>query len=146
FERRLREERADVFHLHSLTTGSGAPHLDVARRLGMRTIMTAHVAEIVCARSTMLRFGREVCDGRIAPEQCVPCWLMTRGVPEAVALPASSLLRRLPPVIGDRAPGAIGTVLRAPLRIRAARSRLLDLAEQCDRIVAVCDWLRAALL
>ena len=43
FQRQLRELNADVFHMHSLTTGSGAPHLACAHELGMRTVMTAHV-------------------------------------------------------------------------------------------------------
>jgi glycosyltransferase involved in cell wall biosynthesis len=66
-------------------------------------------------------------------------------VPEALAIPAGGLLRGV--ARGARhAPGRLGTVLRTPARIDAAARRLDELAELADRVIAVCAWLRDALL
>jgi glycosyltransferase involved in cell wall biosynthesis len=93
----------------------------------------------------MMRFSREVCDGRIDARRCVPCWLEWRGVPEALAIPAGELLRRVARG-APHAPGRLGTVLRAPARIDAAARRLDELADLADRVIAVSAWLRDALL
>src|SRR5690349_4003549 len=76
--------RADVFHLHSITYGCNAYHLAQARALGLRTLTTMHVPGVVCARGTMMRFGREPCDGRMLPGRCAACWAQTRGLPRVL--------------------------------------------------------------
>jgi glycosyltransferase involved in cell wall biosynthesis len=146
FEQRLADLGGDVFHLHSLTIGCGVHHLRAARRLGLRTLVTAHVPGIVCARGTMLRFGDEVCDGRVDSAQCVPCWLEDRGVPRSAAVPAARLLQHLPRALGRVPRGQLRTVLRAPLRIAALQGALLEIAESSDSVIAVCEWLHRALL
>src|SRR5438552_1219038 len=62
FQRELQALRADVFHLHSLTYGCGLRHIRCASELGLATLVTLHVPRVVCARETMMRFGRAACD------------------------------------------------------------------------------------
>lgn len=146
FQRELETLRPDVFHLHSFTYGSGLHHLRHARSLGLATLVTFHVPGMVCARGTMMRFGREACDGLIDARQCVPCWLMSRGLPEVIAIPAGRLLRSMPEFGQGIARTPLRTVLRAPTRIEASGRVLHELVDLADRAVVVCVWLRDALL
>ena len=141
----LQEEAPDVFHLHSLTYGAGPAHLRQARRLGARTVVTAHVPGFVCTRGTMMRMGREACDGRVDVEQCVPCWLQSKGLSQPLLTPAGALLRRVPFGVAGFLPGRAGTVLGSADRVRGQRATMRELAELADRTVAVCAWLRDAL-
>src|SRR5262249_53731596 len=91
FQNWLREQHADVYHQHSWTTGCGLRHLETAKRLGLKTIVSVHVPANICLRGTMLYEGRTACDGRIIPERCGSCWLQSKGVPSAVAWSLSKL-------------------------------------------------------
>jgi glycosyltransferase involved in cell wall biosynthesis len=137
---------ADVFHLHSTTYGCNDHHLAYARSLGMRTLTTMHVPGVVCARGTMMRFGREACDGRMIAEQCAPCWAQTRGIPRAVGEAVEPLWQRFGPQLASTAFGRARTLLWTPARIAQSRAELLRVAELSDELVAVCDWLRDALV
>lgn len=145
FRALLTDAAADVFHLHSVTYGANLHHLECARAAGMASVTTVHVGDVLCERGTLLRFGREACDGRIDPTQCVPCWLDAKGVPHALAPALGAIGRHLPDAIAERVPGRARTLLSAGARIDARRARLLRLAAASDRVVAVCDWLHAAL-
>lgn len=145
FQSLLREARADVFHLHSLTYGANRHHLEHARSTGMATVSTIHVPGPLCERGTLMRFGREACDGLIDARQCVPCWLEAKRVPAPLARPLGALVRRLPASAAARAPGRLYTLLSAPARIARRKENLLRLAEQSQRLIAVSGWLHAAL-
>jgi glycosyltransferase involved in cell wall biosynthesis len=146
FEQLLAQTRADVFHLHSITYGCNAHHLAAARALGMRTVTTFHVPGVVCARGTLMRFGRDACDGQIREGRCSVCWAEERGVPSALGYAATPLWRMLGPRLAGTRTGPAYTLLRTPERITAARASLLRIAELSTQLVAVCAWLRDALI
>jgi glycosyltransferase involved in cell wall biosynthesis len=145
FERALREERADLFHLHSFTYGANAHHVRAARRLGMRAFLTVHTPSLLCMRGTLRRMGREVCDGRVDPSQCVPCYAEHRGVPEPAARVLGAGLLRLPRRL-PMLPGRLGTLVATPALVEARRRDIDGLFADVERVIAVCEWLRTALL
>jgi glycosyltransferase involved in cell wall biosynthesis len=143
----LQAERAQVFHLHSLTYGCNAHHLDAARALDMRTLVTAHMPNVVCMRGTLLRMGQEPCDGRVLESQCVSCDANFRGVPAPIAPLVAPLLAPLSELT-ERAklPARVRTLLATPERVQAHAELLNATFQAADHIVAVCEWLRQALL
>ena len=143
FENWLRKQNADVYHQHSWTTGCGLWHLEAAKRLGLKTIVTVHVPTNICIRGTMLYEGRTSCDGRIVPGRCGSCWLQSKGLPAAAAQSLAALPESLAPLA--RLPW-VGPALTAKGLAANHRNNLLRLFSAADRIVAVCGWLRDALL
>src|SRR5262245_24073752 len=99
FEAWLRERSADVYHQHSWTTGCGLWHLQAAKQLGLKTLITLHVTGNVCMRGTMLFEGRAACDGQIIPKRCASCWLQSKGLPVGTA----RRIAQLPRVLGTLA-------------------------------------------
>lgn len=73
--------RPDVLHFHALTLGAGLAHARVARRLGVPYAITYHTPTFSCRRGTLMRWGREACDGRIQPGLCAACVLCGQGWP-----------------------------------------------------------------
>lgn len=126
FKAWLVELRPDIFHLHSWMPDSGLHHLRTAHSLALPSVMTVHVPGPVCPRGTMLRNGRDICDGRIQPRRCAACRLQSRGVPEMLTGLASTL-------------GWTDSV-------RRHKQRLLEAAHLSRRVVAVSRWLQEALL
>lgn len=143
FETWLREQRADVYHQHSWTTGCGLWHLEAAKQLGLKTVVTVHVPAIICMRGTMLLEGRAACDGEIVPERCASCWLQSKGLSRSAAGTLAALPKSLGPLA--RLP-SLGPALAARALAAKHQKNLEDMFAAADRIVAVCGWLRDALL
>jgi glycosyltransferase involved in cell wall biosynthesis len=144
FEARLWPHRGAIYHQHSWTRGCGLHHLRAARALGLKTVLTVHVPAYICLRGTMLRFGKQPCDGRVDECQCGACWAQDRGLPR----PAADALARLPLEFARRARRSrtrIATALAARALGAERRAQLGDMVRNADRIIAVCQWLYDAL-
>ena len=143
FENWLREQRADIYHQHSWTTGCGLWHLAAARRLGLKTVVSVHVPANICMRGTMLLEGHAACDGEIVPERCASCWLQSKGLSAVTARSLAALPESLGPLA--RVP-SLGPALAARALAADRKKNLQDMLAAADRVVAVCGWLRDALL
>jgi glycosyltransferase involved in cell wall biosynthesis len=144
FRAHLLKHRTAIYHQHAWTRGCGQNHLRAARDLGMRTVLTIHVAGNICMRGTMLRFGEASCDGRVQETTCGACWAHDRGAPKAI----SQAIGNLPLTVGNWARGCKSRLATALSARALAIERLQDIAEMianADRIVAVCQWLYDAL-
>ena len=108
----IAEERPDILHMHSFTTGVGLPEVREAHRLGIRVIVTCHLPGFgyMCRTGELMQWGRIPCDGIVEPAKCASCNLTRLGLSQPLAVmagavppSASRLLRRLP--------GRVGTTL-----------------------------------
>jgi glycosyltransferase involved in cell wall biosynthesis len=140
----LDPSRHDVYHQHSWTYGCGLHHLRAAKAAGLPTVLTIHVPGPVCLTGTMLNNGTTICDGRIDARRCAECWLRSRGAGSL----ASRTLALMPVMMADslRHLGRTGTALAAPGIARNHLQTLVAAASTADRVIAVCQWLREALL
>jgi len=143
FESWLRGQRANIYHQHSWTTGCGLWHLEAAKRLGLKTVLTVHVPGNICMRGTMLLNGRVPCDGKIVPERCATCWLQARGLPHTAARGLARLSKYLTPLL--QLP-RLGPAVAANALSEIRRNEMQKMAAAADRIVAVSGWLYDALL
>ncbi len=142
----LGEFHPDVVHLHAFTSAASVLLADQAVRKGIALVFNYHTPTASCARGTLLKWGREVCDGTLSgagANPCAACSLHANGLPRPVA----SLVASLPQVASgtlERAglAGGMWTALRTPeltrLRIRAFQ----NLMQKSDRVVALCHWTR----
>jgi glycosyltransferase involved in cell wall biosynthesis len=112
FYRWLAEERPDILHVHSFTTGVGLPEMREAHRLGIRVIVTCHLPSLAftCRTGELMQWGAYPCDGIRVPSKCASCSLARLGMPitaaqliGAIPLPVSAWLGKLS--------GRIGTTL-----------------------------------
>ncbi len=132
--------------LHSLVPGLGLPHLRAAGIRRARTVLTVHVPEVLCARSTLMRFGSTPCDGDLGCQPCTACRLHARGVPALVG----GVLTRVGPSVARRMsgwplPSVVTRSLNASSADRDRRVWFSELVKHADCVVAVSDWLARAL-
>ena len=110
-------------------------------------VFTYHTPTISCVRGTLLRWGTDLCDGRMDLRQCSRCLLQRTGLPKAVTWIAGSL----PPGAGA-ALGALGmtggawTALRTSEVVEAYQRAVRALIAEADHLVAVCEWVRDLLI
>jgi glycosyltransferase involved in cell wall biosynthesis len=144
FQAHLLKHRGAIYHQHSWTRGCGHHHLRAARELGFRTILTIHVPANICLRGTMVRFGEDPCDGRIEETRCGACWAQCRGAPK----PLSWAMANLPLSMAKSArqyEARLATALSARALAAERLQHVTEMIANSDRIVAVCQWLYAAL-
>jgi glycosyltransferase involved in cell wall biosynthesis len=133
--------RPRLVHLHARTAAVSERIVDAAHELGAKTLITYHTPTVSCARGTMLRMGRAICDGRLDVRSCASCVLQAHGVPR----PIGNALAAIPEGVGDalgrvRLAGGAFTALRMPALIGAGHRRFHSLMAKVDRVIAVCDW------
>ncbi len=143
----LREQRPDLLHVHSFTTGVGLPEIREARRAGMRVVVTCHLPGLgfMCRTGELMQWGRVPCDGIVAAGKCGACNLTRLGMAQPIAQLVTAL-----PTGASRAlsavPGRIGTTfgMRASvLDYEAAQRELFSLI---DRFVVLNETARRMLI
>ena len=141
----LADEKADIYHQHSWSRELGAAHLRAAREFGIPTVLTVHVPNNICIRGSMMRYGKQVCDGRIDTFTCAACWSEGRGAPKLAALALAALPTAAAASLTFCTSGRVRTALAAPLIARHQKVEFDEMVANADRIVAVCGWLHDAL-
>ncbi|MCC7518674.1 MAG: glycosyltransferase [Verrucomicrobiae bacterium] len=140
----LRTTRPDLVHFHSWTHGAGYWHARAAREAGFPVYLTFHTASAFCARGTMRRWDRIICDGEIRFIRCAACYFHKRGLPRAVAWTLAGAAKFLP-LLGRHLPGRLGTALRYPYSLDLRRRQLEETWRLCESVIGVCRWVCDAL-
>ena len=142
FDEFLNRWRPDAVHFHALTLGAGLDHSRVLRRHGIPYFITYHTPTFSCQRGTLMRWGKEVCDGNIRPHTCAACTLQGQGLPRPLAeLLAAS------PLPHARLPEGPWTPRLALKSLFAGRlPQWLDFMQGAGHIVACAKWCRDVLI
>jgi glycosyltransferase involved in cell wall biosynthesis len=146
-DRVLADTSADVLHLHAFTTAASLEALRVAQRRGVAVAFTYHTPTASCVRGTLLRDGREPCDGELLEQRCASCLLGSRGAGGLVR----AVLSRVPTGVGSTiaaagADGSLITALRARELTRMRHDAFRRLLREADAVIAVCEWVQSLLL
>ncbi len=137
----------DLVHMHSFTAGVSLRLLRTIKAAGIPVVFTYHTPTVSCVRGTLMRWGRDQCDGDIASAPCTACMLHGKGLSRVVSI----ALAGLPVAVGESV-GKLGlknslmTAVRASELMELRKDALRGLFEEADAIVAVCNWVYDLLL
>jgi glycosyltransferase involved in cell wall biosynthesis len=140
---RMLERQPDIVHFHTFVTGLGMHEVKAALKSGARVVATSHSARLgfVCQRGTMMRWGREVCDGVCEPAKCAECVLMGHKLPRTLARALAELPSPLSALVG-RIPGPLGTMLGMSGLIASNQARQRDFLDSVDHFFVLTDAAR----
>lgn len=143
----LDEERPDIVHMHAFTREVSLRLLREATSRGIKVIFTYHTPTVSCQRGTLLRWGAEVCEGKLNAGDCAACTLHSHGLSKT----GSNILGRLPRFAGALAgyaglSGGLWTAVRMPELVALRHSTFHALTEEADHIVALCQWTKDLLV
>jgi glycosyltransferase involved in cell wall biosynthesis len=143
----LRAQQPDVVHFHTFVTGVGPHEIRAARATGARVIVTTHSGSLgfLCQRGTMLRWGRQLCDGRANVAKCAACALQHRGLPR----PAADVIAMVPASLSaaaGRVPGKAGTTLGMAGLIDHNLGLQRQMLQDIDAFVVLSEWARQAVV
>jgi glycosyltransferase involved in cell wall biosynthesis len=147
FSRWLADERPEIVHVHSFTTGVGLPEIREAHRLGIRVIVTCHLPGFgyMCRTGELMQWGRVPCDGIVIPDKCASCNLTRLGMPEAAARLAGAVAVPLSAALG-RLPGRIGTTLGMAASVHEYETMQRELFRLVDWFVVLNETGRGMLV
>lgn len=146
FDDLLAEWRPDVVHFHAFTSAISLLLVEATKRHDISVVSTYHTPGVSCQRGTLLRWGKEVCDGALLTHRCSQCTLHGLGMNRV----ASSALGALPPALGRRLgdagyEGGLWTALRMSELVHLHHQAMLAHWHLADRVVVLCDWGRRML-
>src|SRR5262245_55727236 len=141
FARILDEEQPDIVHLHAFTRGVSLRLIREAKRRGIKVIFSYHTPTVSCQRGTLLRWGTEVCDGKLKVSACAACALHSRGLSKTGSL----ILGNLPKFACGLAQlaglsGGIWTALRMAELVALRHATFRTMVEEVDQIIPHCQW------
>jgi len=139
FDALLTREQPDIVHLHAFTSAISLRTALAIKRRGIPLVFTYHTPTVTCARGTLMRLGKEICDGKLDERLCTQCLLDKHGV----GYPINALLAALPPTVsalGNQHQGGIWTALRMRSLIHVKHEATRHFLTEMDRIVVLCRW------
>lgn len=135
----------DVVHLHSYTRGCGLGTLRTAKGRGLPVVFTYHTPTVSCPRGTLLRWGTEVCDGRLDALRCGACVFESRGAPKTLASAGARAAALFGTSVGAFVPKAAQSTLLLPALLEGRNRALMDFLNGADRLVAPSVWVKKLL-
>ncbi|MDO8730632.1 MAG: glycosyltransferase [Candidatus Omnitrophota bacterium] len=147
FSRILEKHKPDLVHLHAFTRAVSLRLVRQVRRRGIPVVFTYHTPTVSCQRGTLMRWGKEVCDGVLRLGTCTRCTLQGLGIPR----PAADLIGSIPVPVGEalQTAGFSGGAWTA-FRMRSLVSRhhkvFRSMVGAVTRIVAVSEWVQELLV
>jgi glycosyltransferase involved in cell wall biosynthesis len=146
FAKILDDERPDILHMHAFTRGVSLLMAREARRRGVKVVFTYHTPTVSCQRGTLMRWGQDVCDGKLNVHDCSACSLQALGLSKMTALAlgrAPSVIRRL--AGAAKLSGGVWTAMRMTELVQLRHSAFQALMREVDQVVALCGWVKELL-
>ncbi len=148
FKQILETEKPQIVHFHEYSTGNGIvkEHIAVAKRAGVKVIMTFHLASYTCRTGTLVYKSESLCDGKIEVGKCSSCYLHARGFGnfENILLPMSRIAGMLHL---DTAAwnNKVGTALATTQLLGRFQAEFVSLLNDVDAFVSLTSWYKKIL-
>lgn len=147
FARILDEERPDLIHLHALTRGASLKLVREAQVRKIPVIFTYHTPTVTCQRGTLLRWGKEICDGVLRLHTCSQCTLHGLGLDRF----SSTILGSLPSAVGGLVQkmgrsGGMWTALQMTNLMDLRHRTVSKLMDRVNHIIAPAEWVKELLI
>ena len=143
-------EKPDIIHFHELdgSIGIGLFHVEEAKKLGIKLIMTFHLPKYTCKTGTLMYMNQIKCDGVISKFKCSDCWLNQSGLKKTKIQLIKATYSFMHFLHFDTRilKNKIGTALALPNIILEIRQNLLRLEAMTDSFIVLTDWYKNILL
>lgn len=147
FDSFLQEIRPDILHFHCFWP-SQIYYLETAKKQGIKTLITPHLAGFTCLRDDLMREGKVPCDGKVFIDRCSHCLLHNRSkgnvVIQEVAYGISKLLFKAGIHTGYS--NKLSRLFSIPFFVKNKLDILKRIQVAADTVIAISAWYRKVLL
>ena len=149
FEKYILDQRPEIIHFHELAGSNGITlkHVQAAKKIGAKVLMTFHLAGYSCKTGTLVQLGRTTCVGVIDLQKCSNCYLQSTGNGKIATTltTASSFLHKFS-INTTLWHNKVGTALATVSIISKLKKDLTFLVSQCDYVVSLTHWYEKILI
>ena len=146
----LNIEKPDIVHFHELagSVGVGIFHVEGARNMGFKIVLSFHLAKYTCKTGTLMYMNQTKCDGIIKELKCSNCWLNDTGenVIKSLIIKAGYSFMYYLKIDARIIENSLGTALAFPKIIAEIKENILKLQRITDGFVVLTDWYQQILL
>lgn len=145
----LLDEQPDVVHFHEIAGSNGITlhHVECAKKLGFKVVITLHLARYSCKNGNLLYENKSLCDGEIDIERCTKCNYSLKGLSKAkmnLLSPLSNLAHKFN-IDLSKTNSSIGTAIGFPFLIEQIKIDLQRLYNSSDKIITLTSWYKKVL-
>lgn len=150
FKSILMKLKPDVVHFHELNRSIGLTieHVKLAKQMGVKVFLTAHLSSYTCNTNILIR-NNELCNGIVKLSQCVACcYKVLFKIPEVLIQPLTglSLFMKKYNLLDVLPVGSGKTLLHVSKTIERIKSDLETLVENVDQIISCSKWYKEILV
>ncbi len=140
FRELMQRLKPAVVHFHDFSTGANLLHLDEAKAVGAKTVMTYHSPGQSCLQRELLYNGSTVCDGEIRLDRCTACRLGVQGIPSWMRWP---LVKISLPQLSD---SSLGRAISARSMTEKFAHAFREMVKKIDSIHVLAEWVMNLML
>ena len=141
------EEKPDLVHLHAMTSAASLRLIRAVKSRQVPVVFTYHTPTVSCQRGTLMRWGKEICDGKLDVQVCTRCTLHGLGLNRIAAYAVGSLSPAVGRWLrGRRLRGRAFTALRMTELVGLRHGAFRGMVAEVNHVVAVCNWVRDILV
>jgi glycosyltransferase involved in cell wall biosynthesis len=146
----IKNESPDIVHFHELAGSNGLSllHVKAIKSLGIKTVMTLHIAKYSCRTGTLMYKNKIPCDGVIREIRCSKCWLNDMGEKGMRAAFIEAGFKVMNALGQDTRNwnSSLGTALAMPKIIKKVKTDLQELESNTDAFIILTEWYKKVLL
>jgi glycogen synthase len=150
FTKFIRDEFPDIIHFHELSGSNGITlhHVKEAQKLGIKVLMTFHLATYSCLTGSLLQNGITNCNGKIELKKCTECYLSSKKLEKSTVnlLTRLSLLLNLFGINPTKLSNRFTTALGSTSLVKKKLQNLLELVHYCDKVIVLNNWYKDILI
>ncbi len=149
FKKILLDYQPTLVHFHAHSPAIGLGQVQAVKEKNIKAVFTYHTPTVTCQRGTLLRWGKEICTGKMQPTLCTSCVLQEKGLPKALAWLLGHMPAWFNPLFAKIEISSAKKIILA-LRMHGLVSQRQQATKAflhtMDHTIAVCDWVEKTLL
>ncbi len=150
FTKFIRDELPDIIHFHELAGSNGITlhHVKEAQKIGVKVLMTFHLATYSCMTGSLLQNGLSNCNGKIELKKCTECYISSKTLENSNVnvLTRLSLLLNLLGINPTKLSNRFATALGSTSLVKKKCQNLIELANSCDKVIVLNNWYKEILI
>lgn len=149
FKKIIIRENPSIIHFHIVggSNGFSLHHLQAAKQMGIKVVMTFHLAGYTCKTGNLMFKNEKPCNGVINAKKCTWCVYSSRemGFLKKNILYAAAVITHKVHFDATKLNNTIGTAIGFPFLIDDLKKKLLQLSGACDKMVVLSLWYKKVL-
>lgn len=145
----LETEAPSIVHFHEIAGSNGVTlsHIEAARKIGLKVVITLHVVGYSCKSGSLIQSNSGLCNGKIGTLKCSKCFLNSKldPFPSLILSLVSNILDSLN-VNTLRLQNKLGIALSSVHLIKKHKKNLFFIFDNSDLVVVLNEWYKDILL